>query len=161
MNAWPRRILIAGLLLWLTACTTAGTPTEPPRIAYGEDVCDECSMIIAEERFAAAYVTVDGKSRRFDDIGGMLNYDREHGEDVAVYWVHDINSHTWLDAADAFFVVESGLVTPMGHGVVACADEMTAEAVAYGTDEARILGFAELRQLWNQSTMAGQMDHDH
>ena len=78
-------------------CSQSTNLDEPPEIIYGQDVCDECSMIINEERFAASYVTKSGEVRRFDDIGGMLLYDQKHQEDVHVYWVHDLDTKEWIN----------------------------------------------------------------
>jgi copper chaperone NosL len=75
-------------------------------------------MIINEARYAAAYVTADDQARRFDDIGGMLAYNQEMSEEVAVFWVHDFDTEAWLKAEEAYFV-KSKQITPMGFGIVA------------------------------------------
>jgi len=86
-------------------------------------------MIINEARYAAAYVTDDGETRRFDDIGGLVAYTQEVTEDVAVYWVHDFDTEEWLKG-DAAIYVTSDLATPMGFGIVAFTDPDRAEAWA-------------------------------
>lgn len=111
------------LLLSVTGCQKTTALEAPPEILYGQDICDECSMIINEARFAASYVTTTGDVRRFDDIGGMLAHDAKTAEDVHIYWVHDFISETWLDAEKAAFVLDSGVNSPMGWGVVAFADQ--------------------------------------
>ncbi|MCP5098185.1 MAG: hypothetical protein GY943_21765 [Chloroflexi bacterium] len=114
--------------LFLIGCSQSTDQDAPPEILYGQDTCDECSMIINEERFAASYVTKLGDVRRFDDIGGMLLYDQKHQEDVHFYWVHDIDTKEWVNAKDAAFVLNDGLVTPMGWGVAAFATVEQADA---------------------------------
>ena len=37
------------LLLLLAGCGQAVNTDEPPKIVYGQDVCDRCGMIINEE----------------------------------------------------------------------------------------------------------------
>jgi copper chaperone NosL len=111
-------ILIAAVLL-ITACSSESDLEQPPDIRYGEDVCDRCMMIINEARYATALVTSAGETRRFDDIGGMLRYDKEMEEEVAVYWVHDYETEEWLKADNAYFVTDTGLHTPMGFGIIA------------------------------------------
>jgi copper chaperone NosL len=115
---------------------------EPPDIRYGEDSCDRCLMIINEARFAAAYVTEAGQTRRFDDIGGMVAYTDEISEDGAVFWVHDFDTEEWLKAEEAFYV-ESQQQTPMGFGIIAFADQQRAEQWAMENDGV-ILSFSDL-----------------
>ena len=105
----------------------------PPEIRYGEDVCEQCQMIISEPRFAAAYVTEAGEFRRFDDIGEMYLYAADRGERVRTFWVHDFHSESWLETESATFVHNPALSTPMGWGVAAFADE--GEAEAYQAEE--------------------------
>ena len=130
-------VLATGLFLLLaTACGNgAGHPDEPPRIRLGEDVCDQCHMIISDERFASAYRTVDGTVRRFDDIGDMATYHAIYMEDVANFWVHDFETLDWIKSDMAWFVLSNEVMSPMGHGLAAYdsanrAD--TAAAVANG-----------------------------
>jgi len=111
----------------LVACGGSRNLEETPTILYGEDVCEECSMIISETRYAAAYVLVDGTVRRFDDMGDMLAYDSKHQEDVHVYWVHDYNSEDWIMAKHAFFVLNNEAQTPMGWGLLAFSADTAAK----------------------------------
>ncbi len=137
-------LFIALVLLFtsLTACQSAVDLTQPPEIRYGEDVCDQCGMIISEPRFAAAYITADGVTRRFDDIGDMIVYHLEMGEDVAVFWVHDFETADWLRADEATLAYIEDLITPMGSGLVAFADpEAAANAIAHSGD---LMDFATL-----------------
>lgn len=117
--------LLSLLALFLAGC--GGTAEGPPEIRYGEDACDQCQMIISEPRFAAAYVTEDGEFRRFDDFGEMFLYAAEREEAVRTFWVHDFDSKEWLEVDSATFVHDPELVTPMGWGIAAFADESAAE----------------------------------
>ncbi len=113
--------------LFLVACGSEIDFDQPPDIVYGEDVCERCSMIINEARYAAAYVTEDGQAHRFDDIGGMLAHNAEMADDVIVFWVHDFESEEWLKAEDAHYVMGDH-ITPMGFGIVAFAQRDRADA---------------------------------
>jgi copper chaperone NosL len=137
-------ILCVLLLLTLTACGGGADTTQPPEILYGQDVCDECDMIISEEKYAAAYWTAEGEARRFDDVGEMLVYMAKNPEPTASIWVHDINSAAWLLADDAWFIMNSGLRTPMGTGIAVTADEQSARALAFDQAEAVVMTFAEI-----------------
>jgi copper chaperone NosL len=124
---WQICFILVGLLL--VACSSGPDLETPPDIRYGEDSCDRCLMIINEARYAAAYVTDDGETRRFDDIGGMVAYTQEVPEDVAVFWVHDFDTEEWLKAEAAIYVAGDH-ATPMGFGIVAFNDPDRAEAWA-------------------------------
>ena len=121
------RLPIFFIFLLTAACGSGIDPDQPPEIRYGEDICEECGMIISDPRFAAAYVTGDEQVRLFDDIGGMIAYDRRHQETVEAYWVHDLETKAWIRAEEAAFVLQQELITPMGWGLAAFADQTTAE----------------------------------
>ncbi len=125
---WTMLLPLLGLVaVVLTgACAPAAVPQTPPTIRYGEDMCDGCGMIISEPTYAAGYHTTTGETRRFDDIGEMMNYHREHQEGVAAFWVHDRDTREWIRAETAYFVISPYLHTPMGYGVAAFATESVA-----------------------------------
>jgi copper chaperone NosL len=139
------RVLLGWVLLGfvLLGCQSPAQFDKPPEIRYGEDVCDECRMIINEPRFAAAYMTRQGEVRRFDDIGDMVQYHRKHAEEVAVFWVHDFETEEWLQADQAIFVISPEIHTPMGHGIVAVHDRGRAERVA-ASSRGKVLTWQEL-----------------
>ncbi len=125
-------ITLPGLITGVS-CSSGPDFDEPPDIRYGEDSCERCLMIINEARYAAAYVTEPGETRRFDDIGGMFAYNDEISEDVAVFWVHDFDTEEWLKADEAFYV-KSQKQTPMGFGIIAFADQQRADQWAAEND---------------------------
>jgi copper chaperone NosL len=122
--------IIAVLLIIATACQTTHDFERPPEIRYGEDICYQCGMIISEPRFAAAYVTRQGISKIFDDIGELLIHFDESGDDVVVFWVHDYEDGTWIRATEAYFIENQNVITPMGHGLIAFHNVDHAEALA-------------------------------
>jgi len=124
-----KHILLLAIVL-LVACQSQADLSQPPEIRYGEDMCTECGMIISEPRFAAAYYTVDGDARRFDDIGGMARHYAENQEDVVHFWVHDYDTEEWIIADQAFFVMSDQIHTPMDFGVVAISDQSRAQELA-------------------------------
>lgn len=142
---WRALYALVVLGVVLSGCQSHPDLDTPPDIRYGEDTCDQCRMIISEARYAAAYVTQQGTTRRFDDIGDLLAFHAVHAEEVAVFWVHDHDTQVWLKADHAFFVVSSTLQTPMGHGIVALRDKTRAEELA-ASRHGRVLTFAELRR---------------
>ncbi|MDX1521246.1 MAG: nitrous oxide reductase accessory protein NosL [Anaerolineae bacterium] len=150
--------LICGLLITGCAGQVASEP-EPPVIHYGEDICEFCGMIISDERFAAGYVTHEGKERIFDDLGGMFRSYLEMQEDVMAFFVHDYEEITWIRAEHAFYVLSQDLPTPMLNGLAACQDQDKAEALAAQYD-GQILTFDEVLAFY-QSDMNIKMADDH
>lgn len=134
-------------LLALTGCPgAASSPDGPPSMRYAVDPCDRCQMIVSEERFAAAYVTPGGEARRFDDLGCLTSLLQERPEPVREVWTHDHETRAWLRGRAAVIVRAPGLVTPMGTGLVAVADEERARALAARTGGA-VLTYDEFRAL--------------
>ncbi|MDQ7040374.1 MAG: nitrous oxide reductase accessory protein NosL [Rhodothermus sp.] len=128
---YPGSLYVFSLLLLLSACRPAPTPDRPPIIRFGYDTCDYCRMLISEPRYAATLRTTDGQERRFDDIGCLLHYLQEHPETADAYiWVSDYLEEHWLRASQAFFVRSDRLITPMGYGIIAVADTLTADSLA-------------------------------
>ena len=134
MKRMTRLLFLTLFSVLLLACAGAPDLSQPPDIVYGEDICVECNMIISEPRFAAAYYTVDGEARRFDDIGDMCSYHGRHQEEVVTFWVHDYDTEAWLPAEEAAFVLSSEVYTPMAFGVVAFTEKNRAEAFAAEVD---------------------------
>jgi copper chaperone NosL len=142
--------LLGGLLLVQAIAACGPRPPaepQPPEIAYGQDLCAGCGMLIDEPRLAAAGITADGTALKFDDIIEMLGYPHLHPEvEVRAWFVHDYDTEVWLRAEDAHFVHSQGLPTPMGGGVVAFATREAAAAAAEAWDGA-LLTYNEARQV--------------
>jgi len=124
----------------LAAGCGKGDDIGPPDIHFGQDTCHACGMIIEDDRYAAAVVTVtaDGAVERqvFDDAGEMLESQPPSGARDVRRYVRDAATRQWVDAARATFVRARGLQTPMGSGIAAYADPASAHAAvdAHGGD---------------------------
>lgn len=117
------------------ALVGCGAPTtgeaQPPEIAYGQDVCDSSGMIISEPRFAAATLTSDGQTHKFDDIGAMFSYHKtRHDLKVRAWFVHDYHTQAWVRGETAFYVKSPQVRSPMGWGIAAFGDRAAAETLA-------------------------------
>ena len=141
----------------LVGCATQLDTSQPPEIYYGEDVCTQCNMIINEPRFAASYYTTAGDTRIFGDIGDMCVYHNKHQEDVANFWVHDYETESWVSAPEAFFVVNTDLPTPMGHGVIAFDTQDRAQAFT-ANQGGEILSFEDVLARFTEIRSS---DHNH
>jgi copper chaperone NosL len=137
-----KAFVIACLCAVAAGCSGA-TEDRPPTLRLGEEACDHCRMLINDERFAAALLTADGETRKFDEIGCLLDYQAANTAPVRRYWVRCYRSSQWLDAPHAFFVHSPQLHTPMGCGLAAVSTLAEARELA---DElhGRIVRFDEL-----------------
>lgn len=144
MKKFIRSMLATLSLLLLVSCSQPVDTGKAPEIVYGQDVCDRCGMIINEEKYAAAYWTKNGEARRFDDIGGMIAYIPDESEEIDTYWVHDFATGNWIRAEQAHYVLDSDLMTPMGFGIAAFAEEDQARALAHDQADVMVMPFAEL-----------------
>lgn len=135
MRTWSLAASVLMLAAMVLAACSGGTPSGPPEINYGRDVCDQCHMIISEARFAAAYRDADGKPFVFDDIGDMLTHlDASGDPDGVTAWVHDYETEEWIEVGDAWLVHSEEIETPMGGGVIALANRDDAERYAAAND---------------------------
>ena len=150
-------VFLLVFILLMAGCQQNIDFDQPPEMMFGQDGCDRCKMLVNEETMSTAFWTTDGEARRFDDVGCMLLYPAESGDEVASWWVHDYTSGGWLNAEEAIYVMNAGVSTPMGFDIVSFADRQTAEALAFGVEGAMVLTFAELQSQEIQPAMM----HNH
>ena len=142
MSFW-KTIGMMFFLILVAGCQSDIDLDTPPEFFFGQDVCIYCGMIITEKRYAAAYMTNDRDIRLFDDIGGMISYNRVHQESVHKFWVHDYHDENIFDANQGFFVINDKITSPMDYGIIAFLNYAQAASVAteYNTE---ILHFKDL-----------------
>lgn len=129
--AWRRRSLTTLACICcacaLTSCGLAGcdgSPIEgPPQLRLGRDICAECGMSVLEDRCSAAMLVErpDGRTHLlFDDIGCLLDYERQHREERIVgRFVHDHGDGTWISAPAASYLMAESIRTPMDSWLIA------------------------------------------
>jgi copper chaperone NosL len=71
-----RRAVTAGALATSMACAAPA-----PMIHFGTDLCAECHMVIADQRFGAVLVTTTGKTLTFDSIECMRAHRAKTGDE--------------------------------------------------------------------------------
>lgn len=142
-----RKMLYVTLLVMFAGCREK-VVDGPPDIKFGRDECAHCGMIINDKRYAAGLVTMDQNRRKvlvFDDIGDLLDYERDHASLVVTHrYVVDRDSGQWLNAAEAHFARIADLQTPMGSGIAAFASG-NARQVASIPPNTKLLTLEELR----------------
>lgn len=146
------KIVIATMVMMLAfmfGCATSGSQTTEQSataqsgqlvmhqpMAIPENVsCGKCGMFPANyPRWQSQIIFKDGKMTPFDGckcmfnfLFGMNEFDKTHSnDDVSVIWVKDFNSGSWINAADAYFVVGSNMMGPMGKELIPFADQVSA-----------------------------------
>ena len=137
--------IVALAALLLATCAPASTEPQPPDIAYGQDMCDACGMIISEARFASALLLTNGEVRKFDDTGDMFAYHMDHpDQQVRAWFVHDYRTEEWVRGEKAFYVVSPAVKSPMGRSIAAFATQEAAKDFAAGVG-AQVFNFEEAR----------------
>ncbi len=127
------------------AIASCGSKVE--EIVENEDKCAYCKMVIVDSRFAGEIITKKGKIFKFDDIGKCLvEFYKEHRDDVKEVYVVDFESKKLVRAERAFFLWHPSLKTPMDGKVIAFSerDELEAFVEENALKDARILKFEEL-----------------
>lgn len=152
MNArtFTRRLLISLPMLLLAACEEDSDG--PPKADYGNSVCVECSMILSDERFAAATV-VEGPrgpaALLFDDYNCQIIHERTNpGLVVLDRWAHDHGTREWVRTDQAYFVHSPRLRTPMASNAAAFAAEPDAVSAAAELGGV-VLRYADLHSAMN------------
>jgi copper chaperone NosL len=107
---------------------------QPMEIPEGA-TCGKCGMYPARyPRWQSQIIFKDDTMTPFDGCKCMFNfifavdkYDKNHSrDDVVVAWVKDFNSGTWLNAEDAYYVVGSEMMGPMGKELIPFTDQASA-----------------------------------
>ena len=111
---------LALLLLAVLTVGCSATADGPPEIQVDRTACAHCTMLVSDERYAAAYETAAGEARVFDDIGCLLQAVRNEPQPESLrFWFHDLQNGDWIRGDEAVFVKSDKFKTPMGGGIVA------------------------------------------
>ena len=103
------------LMLFVAVILMSCKP-EPREIDYGLDACHYCKMNIVDAKYASELVTKKGKIYTYDAIECLINNLGEHPESTVAYTlIKDYgNPEEWVDATQAFYVVNAKIQSPMG-----------------------------------------------
>ena len=93
---------------------------------FPEDQCAQCRMAVSNDAFASEIITEEGEVFKFDDLGCLEQFINGNNElVVGKIFVKDYTSRSWL-AKEQSVIIQTSLKTPMGSGMVALADSVTA-----------------------------------
>lgn len=107
------------LLIVILAGCSSQNAFEPQPIDTTIDSCDQCHMGIQDVKASSEVILKDGTPKKFDDIGCMVLFIKDHEKEVANVFVHDYVTSEWIDMNDAAFVQGSKIKSPMNYGFVA------------------------------------------
>lgn len=111
----------------------------PQPIAWDQEACAECHMLISDGSFAAQLQTGSGETLNFDDPACLMMYVSRQRPSVRAIYFRDSESARWLQSDQASFV-RSGQ-SPMGGGLEAVSSSRPG-ALSYA-DALREIGQAE------------------
>ena len=135
-------VLLACLLIGLCSCQST-TELKPTDIT-SNDTCTFCKMAIEQVQYAAEFITKDGFTRKFDDIGCMVKHaDKIRKTNISAFYVMDYANKQWVKGEEAQFAQSEKIQTPMNSGLIAFKDKNTANSVAseYG---GKVVGLNDL-----------------
>lgn len=107
--------LIAGVALIVRGAQHLPDGVQP--IAWHEQPCAHCQMLIGEPRHAAQLISSDGDVLAFDDPGCALRYLDERRPTIHRLWFRHAHQDRWLTADEVAFT--TGATTPMASGLLA------------------------------------------
>jgi len=144
-------------LLWVLAFTTgAGAQTALAGIPKPgqKDLCPVCGMIVSKyPNWTATVLYKDGHTHHFDGAKDLFKYlhdlpkfapghARENIKSIAVTDFYNLEK---VDARQAYFVIGSDVLGPMGHEFVPLASRADAEDFLKDHKGRRILGFEQIQ----------------
>ncbi|RXQ96606.1 hypothetical protein EO244_02985 [Ancylomarina salipaludis] len=119
--------LILIFILALTSCQ----PKEKA-IAYGQDQCQHCRMMIVEKQYGSELVSKKGKVYTFDSIECLIDYlqtDNIDENEIALSLVTSFNQPEALRSVkDSYYLHSLKLPSPMGMFLTAFESEEAAMA---------------------------------
>jgi nitrous oxide reductase accessory protein NosL len=131
MKLFFAMIPVTGLACMLAGCD-APSADGPPEIRLGDSVCDECNMIISDQRWATATVVEGPRGPEpllFDDFNCQVNHEVEHPELVVLArWSFSHATSEPVRTEDAMFLMSPNLRTPMGSKAAAFSSSSEAQA---------------------------------
>lgn len=113
-------IILSGIIV-VSACTRTADQT-PREINFDRDICINCLMGLADQKFSAQSINMRNEVLWYDDLGCLVEYMKSpdwesYGGEDAVSYIGDAATGEWLRVEDAWYVY--GVDTPMGYGYAA------------------------------------------
>jgi nitrous oxide reductase accessory protein NosL len=148
-----RRVFLAAVLLALAPAAWAGGAAFPE--PGQRDLCPVCGMVVSKyPAWAATVVYKDGHTHHFDGAKDLFKYlfdvpryTRGHrAADIARIGVTEYYELKRIDARQAWYVIGSDVMGPMGHELIPLASRADAEEFLADHQGRRILRFDEVNK---------------
>ncbi|MFT9850131.1 nitrous oxide reductase accessory protein NosL [Aneurinibacillus sp. REN35] len=147
-------------MLVLAACGKQES-VQPQPVDEAVDTCAKCHMAVKNNGYAAQYVTEDGKSVKFDDIGCLHKHTAAHTEEkIADMFVQDSGTKDWVSLKDASYVYAMDVPTPMGYGIHAFKDKADAETFVKEKGVGELLAYDQLQKHEWKMDKSKMMPHE-
>ncbi|WP_100402736.1 nitrous oxide reductase accessory protein NosL [Bacillus sp. FJAT-42315] len=122
-----------------------------------ETTCSFCDMKVymkSEDmgQFTAKMVTEEGETLFFDDIGCMLNYERDTEKPAKERFVRDFNGLDWVSVDDAK-IMKTEMKTPMNYGYAFFKDEESLNTFTTKHQNAQPATVEDIDQVANERYM--------
>ncbi|MEK4627412.1 MAG: nitrous oxide reductase accessory protein NosL [Solibacillus sp.] len=140
---WKWYVSLALIVIALVGCSSK--EYEPKEISAETDVCEICNMSISHIDYAGQIVFKNNDHLVFDDLGCLMEYIMENGEDnIGAAFIKDEQSHTWINVKDAVYVYNANYWTPMNYGVLAFSTEKNANLYMEENGQGELLSYDDL-----------------
>ncbi|MDP2433673.1 MAG: nitrous oxide reductase accessory protein NosL [Pseudomonadota bacterium] len=159
-----RRLFVAFLFALALPAGAGGfsVPDPAPR-----DLCPVCGMVVSKyPAWTATVVYQDGHAHHFDGAKDLFKYlfdvsryaKNHRARDIARIGVTDYYELKRIDARQAYFVIGSDVLGPMGHELIPLASRADAEEFLRDHHGRRILRFDEVKRDLPAKLDAGRFD---
>ena len=93
------------------------TEQKPISIKPKEYLCSECNMDVEHLDYQAQFITKDGITYFFDDIGCVALWLKTRTIEDATIITKTLDTHNWVDVSKAWYTRTAS--SPMGYGMAA------------------------------------------
>ncbi|MER2000736.1 MAG: nitrous oxide reductase accessory protein NosL [Lysinibacillus sp.] len=140
-----KKWLTTALLTLLILAGCSEKEYTPKEISAETDVCEVCNMSISYLDYAGQIVFKNDDHQVFDDIGCLMEYIIDNGEDdIGAAFIKDEATKNWINVKNAIYIYNANYWTPMNYGVLAFGDEAAATEYMKQNGEAKKLQYDDL-----------------